>query len=558
LYMKQEKTSNGALSSGTCAFVIVTLLVVGCGRFGGGSKDGVQDISKESFPTVDSDAPFPAMSVGVIDALIRDVPELARHRDEILEAERAAINGVIADIRPKSPAEQTKPPSRSAAREQNYDKSTADLFADIKLIPTAHAAEPAASSMGAMQQYLIGHQIGFFMVDAGAVGEADRGKHKTVEMKDEKTGTVEASMVLSVGKDGSVSTELTTKVSMPVFGLDANSKVKLTGNLCPNAEGKIDLNVEQSSNGRAGSSGSTIYDKNLTAKIGASVNEDAEVASMDLDLKQATRSTAGGRQVYVETNQSGKGATGDYSDMKFDGVRIDRASQQANADDAVLSQNGLTDAFRLAIGVLQSAKGRWQGGGCVKIDATSPGTVSVNSSTQIPVKVTHKFEGSEVPSKLTAALSGGASVDPTLIPKTAGTLTYVAPGETGKSATIKLTANSRRGRATLDLTASTGGDSYQIVGGLDDFQTDTSVCDIMKPFTLTGGGITNKFSGGLSGTYNFTGPYQSKGSGTYTISLPGGPGKPGTMTGQGSGSVMGRFTRSGTEQYTLTPIAPCS
>ncbi|MCC6327161.1 MAG: hypothetical protein IT174_01510, partial [Acidobacteria bacterium] len=109
------------------------------------------------------------------------------------------------------------------------------------------------------------------------------------------------------------------------------------------------------------------------------------------------------------------------------------------------------------------------------------------------------------------------------------------------------------------LTASTGGrDSYHIVGGLDDFQTSTDVCDIMKPFTLTGGGFTNNFSGGISGSYNFTGPFQSEGSGTYTISLPDGPGKPGTMTGQGSGSVLGKYTGTGTEKYTLTPIEPCS
>ena len=153
--------------------------------------------------------------------------------------------------------------------------------------------------------------------------------------------------------------------------------------------------------------------------------------------------------------------------------------------------------------------------------------------------VRHKFDGSEVPSKLDAALKGETSVDPTTLAKTSGTLTYTAPGETGKSATITLTATSRRGRATLDLTASTGGGSYQIVGGLDDWQTNTKVCDIMKPFTLTGGGFTMQVSGGLSGTYNYTGPFNAHGTGTYTISLPDGLGKPGTMTGGGAGSAGG-------------------
>lgn len=100
--------------------------------------------------------------------------------------------------------------------------------------------------------------------------------------------------------------------------------------------------------------------------------------------------------------------------------------------------------------------------------------------------------------------------------------------------------------------------AFQIVGGLDDWQTSTKVCDIMQPFVLTGGGFTNKFSGGLVGTYSYSGPFDAKGSGTYSISLPEGLDKPGTMTGQGEGSVTGGYSGSGTEKYTLTPIEPCS
>ncbi len=107
--------------------------------------------------------------------------------------------------------------------------------------------------------------------------------------------------------------------------------------------------------------------------------------------------------------------------------------------------------------------------------------------------------------------------------------------------------------------ASTGGGSYQIVGGLDDWKTNTAVCDIMKPFKLTGTGtgIVMELSGGLSGTYSYTGgPFNAHGTGTYTISLPEGAGKPGTMTGGGEGYAAG-YKGTGTENYTLTPIAPC-
>lgn len=98
--------------------------------------------------------------------------------------------------------------------------------------------------------------------------------------------------------------------------------------------------------------------------------------------------------------------------------------------------------------------------------------------------------------------------------------------------------------------------AYQIVGGADDWQTNTAVCDIMKPFTLTGNGFTMNFSGGLSGTYTYVGPFGAQGGQGYSISLPEGVGKPGTMTGGGVGCAGGECA-NGTEYYTLTPIEPC-
>jgi hypothetical protein len=100
--------------------------------------------------------------------------------------------------------------------------------------------------------------------------------------------------------------------------------------------------------------------------------------------------------------------------------------------------------------------------------------------------------------------------------------------------------------------------AYRIVGGLDDWQTDTAVCDIMQPFALTSPILTLNFSGGLSGTYSYSGgPFGAAGNGSYTISLPDGIGKPGTMTGSGEG-VAGGATGSGTENYTLTPLDPAA
>jgi len=97
---------------------------------------------------------------------------------------------------------------------------------------------------------------------------------------------------------------------------------------------------------------------------------------------------------------------------------------------------------------------------------------------------------------------------------------------------------------------------YRIVGGLQDFQVDQTVCSIVEPFTLKSPGIgTLKASGGLNGTYTFKGKFNATYTGTYRIRFPDGALRPGTMTGSGGGSVAGQ-AGSGTETYTLTPLGP--
>ena len=97
--------------------------------------------------------------------------------------------------------------------------------------------------------------------------------------------------------------------------------------------------------------------------------------------------------------------------------------------------------------------------------------------------------------------------------------------------------------------------AYRVVGGLQDFQVDETVCDVTKPFTLSSGIGTLEASGGLNGTYTFSGDFVSSYSGTYRITFPDGPRNRGKMVGKGSGSVAGQ-AGSGTEHYTLTPVGP--
>jgi len=97
--------------------------------------------------------------------------------------------------------------------------------------------------------------------------------------------------------------------------------------------------------------------------------------------------------------------------------------------------------------------------------------------------------------------------------------------------------------------------AYQVVGGLQDWKVNQKVCNVQEPFVLSTGAGTMKLSGGMSGTYSFGGVFASQYTGTYTITFPNGPRKPGKMVGTGSGSIAGQ-KGSGTENYTLTPLGP--
>jgi hypothetical protein len=372
----------------------------------------------------------------------------------------------------------------------------------------------------------------------------------------EKEGGASTTMSVEIGRanDGSTKLGLGIKTEVTKDGVSAGSDLaaKIDGQRCPNAEGQVPFTIKVT---LGAESGGATYSRDVTAMVRAVVNDDAKVESYTMDLMQGTRQVKDGVAVYIETATTMKHDGANHAESNFRVIRHSQSATKANAEP--LSIAGLEAAYATGLTALKIAEHSWLNGGCTKIEAPSPGAVAPRSTTAIAVTVRHRFDKSEVPSKLDAVLSGEASVDPTTLAKTSGTLTYTAPGETGKSATIKLTATSRRGRATLDLTASTGGGSYQIVGGLDDWQTNTKVCDIMKPFQLTGGGFNMHLSGGLSGTYTYTGPFNAQGSGTYTITLPDGLGKPGTMTGGGAGSAEG-YTNTGTEKYTLTPIAPCN
>lgn len=306
----------------------------------------------------------------------------------------------------------------------------------------------------------------------------------------EKEGLAVTTMSMEIGKSEDGSSHFS--MGMQSEGTENGVPVKtdmsavIDGQRCPTAEGQVSFSIKARISSMSGGTGTT---QDLTTFVRANVDDDAEVTSSTFDVIQGTTQVKGGRQVYFESGETIKFGP-NYTGGKESNWRVNQHTDNATREDQInLEPAGIQAAVELGVASLASAKNTWQSGGCTKIVATAPGTVQKGSTTTIDVNVISKFDGSNAPSKLKATLTGAESIDPPSLARTPGTLTYSAPKETGKSATILLTATSRRGKAKLELSASTGG-KLSASGNWGAASLTGIIDSLNNPFTLvsTGGG----------------------------------------------------------------------
>ena len=335
-------------------------------------------------------------------------------------------------------------------------------------------------------------------------------------------------------------------------GVVTKFKVKVMVLPCPDPAGqfqataKIDISATKGSVGQTGT---------LDITLDGQVDDNAKLASSDIGYRMQWADFAGGKGQFVDLS-------GGFSGGSSNGVTINRTG--GNLTGALVTSAatlGSLFGIILADKLADAAQKGWESGRCVQLDPTaSPGPKGMEpaSTSTITAAPRSKIDGGPVGGTVTATLTaGGASVDPSAAPVPAdATMTYTAPDQPNQSGTVSLEARSKRGVAKADIVFETGGAAYLIVGGLEDWQVSQVVCDVMQPFTLSTGIGTMQLSGGLSGTYEFNGVFASHYTGTYQITLPPGPGLPGSMIGAGGGSIAGQ-AGSGTENYVLTPAERC-
>ena len=455
-----------------------------------------------------------------------------------------------------------------------YERKLRGAEADMpKLVPAAFTGEGMSSGfVGMGMGGFLGMMTGGSM--SGAVSTlSDAELAQLVERGPMKFGGKDGNAEIHVGADGSLSQAMEFEVNE--HGFNGKVKMKTRMDACPDAQGKVSVDVEVDSqmsvSGKPGTGGyvrSTFrYERyldddarlidggdggasNLRIQMGGFENFE----SQHVDI--TTGHQRGGQQVFENHGEKG------FSIFRPEEVERTRQLLQG----AETMQTVIAEAMLRGMG--SSAGPPWESGRCIDLKvASSPSRrkgIKPNTAFDLEAMPRAKADGAPAGGTVSATLSGGASLQPAGGKVRADAkYQYAGPAKKDEDASIAFEARSKRGVGKATLAFDTKSvRAYTAEGGLDDFHGTGTICDLSKPFTISGGGNTVTFtpSSEQGGSYSYQGNMGGigvYGNGTYTASADESGGK---ITGTGNGCVktpMGTRCGGGTERYTLTPTAPC-
>jgi len=371
-----------------------------------GNKDGVETgDAKRIFaeqPTFDLAAPLPSPGAAALRTMAGWDPGVAELQGDVEAAERAALNALIKEVSAKSGIQIELPLPAARSNGPKANRLATDSF-----VPAGY--HRSANLDGSIDTT---HDVSIIAAVVTGLGDIiSEHMPAGVNMspsQTEKEGDSTTTMSADIGKstDGSSKFGLGLKTETVKNGSTTATDfaASVDGQRCPNAEGQVSFTVKVRLGADSNNNGFT---QDLTAFVRAVVGDDAQIATTTIDILQGTRQVKNGRAVYIETGQTVKYNADDVASIEYSNSRMIRHSQNATqADASELSGNSNDAALSMARSALLIARNNWRGGGCVKIEAGSPGTLKPGSTTPIAVTVMHKFDGSTVPSKLEAVLSG--------------------------------------------------------------------------------------------------------------------------------------------------------
>ncbi len=380
---------------------------------------------------------------------------------------------------------------------------------------------------------------------------------------------------LQFGRDGSLSQSMEFDVNE--HGVNGKVKMKLKMTACPDADGKVSVDIEVDSqmsvSGKPGTGGSVHtqfkYERYLDDDAHLIDTADGGAAKLRVRMggienfeSQAAEFTTGrergGKPIYEVHNEQG------YSIFRMEEVeqtlKLLEATQLLQTLMAEVMLRGMTGGSP------------WEGGQCIDLKVTSDPAkrkgVRPSTAFDLEARPRAKDGGATVGGTVTATLSGGASLQPASGKvQVDAKYGYTGPEKKDESASIAFESRSKRGvgKATLDFDTKALR-AYRMEGGAGDFHGVGQVCDLEKQFFVEGGGITVRFepSSNAGGRYSYSGNaagFAVYGHGTYTVKYQDEVAV--SISAQGPGSVVssaGTHTGEGSEEYQLSPMqdADCS
>jgi hypothetical protein len=457
------------------------------------------------------------------------------------ELEAAAISGLEAAVGDRAATEAALVGAWSQVKDQSEAASAAVAQAQPTGFRRAMAAPQASPSGGAVAA------TGLFL---GYMGLATFGQVVTERSNTFKPGDSDVhegdGTVFGASLD-EVSAELTFKGKQD--GVDVEFVAGTTIHPCPDPDGAfmiealIDVKASKAGVGQ---------NARMELEVDGTVDDNAELAGKNIENHTQWSDFGGGKGQFVDFTMAGPNGVEQARTNRTGGTVTDAFMQLSSTLSTLV---GLLIATQL----LDATEKAWKSGRCVELKVTpsaGPDGLTPSEVVNVLAEPRSKVDGTPTGGTVTATLtSGGASVEPNGSPVPAdANSNYTAPNEQDQKGTVSYESRSRRGVGKAEITFSTTKPAaYLIVGGLQDWQVNQVVCDVMQPFTLEAPGVgTAQFSGGLSGTYSATGVFNLHYEGTYQITLENGLGTPGTMIGTSGGSIAGE-AGAGSENYTLTP-----
>ena len=371
-------------------------------------------------------------------------------------------------------------------------------------------------------------------------------------------------------KDGSMTQSMEFDVTSD--GLNGKVKMKSRMSACPDADGKvtvdIDVDSQMSVSGKPGTGGyvhSTMkYERYLdddahliqTADGAAHTNQIRmggfeNFKSQTFDI--TTGRERGGKEIYVPNAESG------FSIFRMEEVeKAYKLMQSADFLQTIVAESMLR-------GLGTSNGSPWEGGRCIDLTVTSDPArrkgIRPSTAFDLEAKPRVKSDASAAGGTVTATLNGGSSLQPAGGKvKADAKYGYTGPDKKKETASISFESRSKRGvgRATLEFDTRTGR-PYRMEGGAGEFHGVGTACDLEQPFIVAGSGNTVNFVpvSRDGGTYTYTGNmsgFAVHGNGTYTVKYADDVAV--SIVAKGPGTVetpAGPQTGEGTEVYKLTP-----